>query len=63
MTEPVIYIREEAFGCGFDVLVLPQRVSDDRGWEFRERSQAVEWAEKLGHEHGWCIVDQTGGGT
>ena len=50
MTTPVIYIREEAFGCGFDVIVMPQHVPDDRGWEFREHSQAMEWAEKLGHE-------------
>lgn len=58
-TAPVarhIEITEEAFGCGFDVVVRPQIVADDQGWEFRTHAQAMEWAKSLGLP----IVDKTG---
>lgn len=53
-----IEITEEAFGCGYDVVVKPQLVADGQGWEFRTHAQAIEWAQSLGLP----IVDKTGGG-
>jgi hypothetical protein len=51
-----IEITEEAFGCGFDVVVKPQIVADNQGWEFATHTQAMEWAKSLGLP----IVDKTG---
>lgn len=52
-----IEITHEPFGCGFDVTVKPQIVSDNLGWEFRTHAQAMAWAQSLGLP----IVDKTGG--
>lgn len=56
-----IEITHEAFGCGFDVVVKPQIVPDNQGWEFREHAQAMAFAQSLHQQHGWAIVDRTGG--
>lgn len=61
-TAPVarhIEIKEEAFGCGFDVVVRPQIVGDNQGWEFATHGQALEWANGIGLP----IVDKTGAGS
>lgn len=54
-------ITYEPFGCGFDVVVKPQIVPDNQGWEFREHAQAMAFAQSLHQQHGWAIVDRTGG--
>lgn len=64
-TAPVvrtIEIREEAFGCGFDVVVIPPLPDEPLDAEFRHYRQARAWADGLHRTRGWRIIDQTGGG-
>lgn len=51
---PVIEVRPEPFGCGFDVVVRPpQQLPVDREWPTLE--EAVGYAEKLSLDNGWPI--------
>lgn len=61
MTERIIEIAEEAFGCGFDVMVKPPVPDEPLDAEFRDYSKARAWADGLHRTRGWRMIDKTGG--
>lgn len=60
MPDRKIYIRPEAFGVGFDVLVrpVPEEESWDRG--FANYRDARGYAGGIKLVRGWKIVDEAG---
>lgn len=62
MADHRIVISEEAFGCGFDVVVEPPVEDESLDAEFRDYGKARAWADGLRRTRGWRIIDRSGGG-
>ena len=57
--ERYIEITAEAFGCGFDVRVIPPVDDEHLDAEFPDHKRARGWASGLRMTRGWRIVDRT----
>lgn len=61
-SEPIILVKEEPFGFGYDVEVLPAPLGVGHNREFRGRSGAISYALQLQKTMGWRVRDLTAGG-
>lgn len=54
--DPVIHVRDEAFGLAVDVAVIPPPADGRRfDREFRDVDHAMSYARGLAGRHGWPI--------
>lgn len=56
----VIAVMPEAFGCGFDVSVIPPSQSIGHDRELPTHDEAIAYAERLSKATGWPVSDRCG---